>query len=412
MPRIVPLYIGLRYTRAKRRNQFISFVSAFSLVGMALGVMALIAVLSVMNGFDREMKARILSVVPHGFIDREPELDDWQTLAAKVDQHPEVMASAPYIEGFGLVTHARGVEGVQILGVEPEAQARVSVVEQRMTLGSTDDLVAGEFRIVMGRLLARQLGLALGDKVRVTLPDIRVTPAGIFPRVRRFTLVGVFEVGAQMDQSLAMIHLDDARRLFRVEGVQGLQLQVSDIYRAAPVLSDLASELGPDYRVRDWSQTQGSLFQAVKMEKLVIAVLLGIIIAVAAFNIVSSLVLMVADKRSDIAVLRTLGMSARQIMAVFVVQGSAVGIAGTAIGAVLGCLLALNIGALVASIESLLGLRIFDPAVYFISHLPSQLMWRDVVSICGVALLLSFLATLYPAWRAAKIEPAEALRYE
>ncbi|WP_341937057.1 lipoprotein-releasing ABC transporter permease subunit [Marinimicrobium sp. C2-29] len=412
MPRIVPLYIGLRYTRAKRRNQFISFVSAFSLVGMALGVMALIAVLSVMNGFDREMKARILSVVPHGFIDREPELDDWQALAAQVDQHPEVMASAPYIEGFGLVTHARGVEGVQILGVEPEAQARVSVVEERMTLGSTDELVAGEFRIVMGRLLARQLGLALGDKVRVTLPDIRVTPAGIFPRVRRFTLVGVFEVGAQMDQSLAMIHLDDARRLFRVEGVQGLQLQVSDIYRAAPVLSELASQLGPDYRVRDWSQTQGSLFQAVKMEKLVIAVLLGIIIAVAAFNIVSSLVLMVADKRSDIAVLRTLGMSARQIMAVFVVQGSAVGIAGTAIGAVLGCLLALNIGALVASIESLLGLRIFDPAVYFISHLPSELMWQDVASICGVALLLSFLATLYPAWRAAKIEPAEALRYE
>lgn len=412
MPRIVPLYIGLRYTRAKRRNQFISFVSAFSLIGMALGVMALIAVLSVMNGFDREMKARILSVVPHGFIDREPELDDWQALAADVDQHPEVMASAPYIEGFGLVTHARGVEGVQILGVEPEAQARVSVVEERMTLGSTDDLVAGEFRIVMGRLLARQLGLALGDKVRVTLPDIRVTPAGIFPRVRRFTLVGVFEVGAQMDQSLAMIHLDDARRLFRVEGVQGLQLQVSDIYRAAPVLSELASELGNDYRVRDWSQTQGSLFQAVKMEKLVIAVLLGIIIAVAAFNIVSSLVLMVADKRSDIAVLRTLGMSARQIMAVFVVQGSAVGIAGTAIGAVLGCLLALNIGALVAFIESLLGLRIFDPAVYFISHLPSELMWQDVASICGVALLLSFLATLYPAWRAAKIEPAEALRYE
>lgn len=408
----VPLYIGLRYTRAKRRNQFISFVSAFSLLGMALGVLALIVVLSVMNGFDREMKARILSVVPHGFIDGTPELLDWSPVAERALAHPEVQGVAPYIEGFGLVNYGRGAEGIQIQGIDPQRQQDVSVVESRMLLGSTEDLAPGEFQVVMGRLLARRLGLALGDSVTLTLPDIRITPAGVYPRVRRFTLVGVFEVGAQMDQSLALIHIDDARRLFRFRGVQGIQVQVEDIYRAAPVLSALAEQLPGNLRVRDWSQTQGSLFQAVKMEKIVIAVLLGIIIAVAAFNIVSSLVLMVADKRSDIAVLRTLGMTARQIMAVFMVQGTAVGLVGTVLGALLGSILAWYIGPIVAALEDVLGMRVFDPSVYFISHLPSELLWQDVLTICTISILLSFLATLYPAWRAAKIEPAEALRYE
>lgn len=409
---MIPLYIGLRYTRAKRRNQFISFVSGFSLVGMALGVMALIVVLSVMNGFDREMKQRILSVVPHGFIDHSGGLENWQTLADRVEQHPEVVAAAPYIDGFALVSYARGVEGVQLQGILPHAQERVSVVEQHMVAGSTHDLRAGEYGIVMGRLLARQLGLALGDKVKLTLPDITITPAGVYPRMRRFTLVGVFQVGAQMDHSLAMIHIDDALRLLRRPGPQGLHLKVEDIYRAAPVLAELGETLGPEYDVKDWSQTQGSLFQAVKMEKLVIAALLSIIIAVAAFNIVSSLVLMVADKRGDIAVLRTLGLTARQVMAVFVVQGSAVGFAGILIGAVLGSVLAVFIGPLVASLEALLGLRVFDPSVYFISYLPSDLRWQDLVTICATALVLSLLATLYPAYRAAQIEPAEALRYE
>jgi len=408
----VPLHIGLRYTRAKRRNQFISFISAFSLVGMALGVMSLIVVLSVMNGFDREMKARILSVVPHGFIDRVPELADWQALESRVTQHPEVVAAAPYIQGFALMTGAGRLEGVQLQGIDPDREARVSVVEQRMLAGSTQSLQAGGFGIVMGRLLARKLGLTIGDKVRVTLPEVRLTPLGAFPRERRFTLVGVFEVGAQLDQSLAMIHLEDAQRLYRYEGVQGLHVKVTDIYRAAPVMQELADELGEGYRVRDWSQTQGSLFQAVKMEKLVIALLLGIIIAIAAFNIVSSLVLMVADKRSDIAVLRTLGLSARQVMAVFMVQGTTIGLAGVVLGSLAGTALALYIGPLVALLESALGAQAFDPSVYFISHLPSQLLWQDLLGVCGVALLLSVLASLYPAYRAAQIEPAEALRYE
>ena len=412
MLNLIPVTIGLRYTRAKRRNQFISFVSGFSLVGMALGVMALIVVLSVMNGFDREMKERILSVVPHGFIDQSPALEDWHSLAKRVETHSEVLAAAPYIDGFALITHARGVEGVQLQGILPETGQRVSVVEDHMLVGSTEALAAGEYGIVMGRLLARHLGLALGDQVRLTLPDIAITPAGVYPRVRRFTLGGVFEVGAQMDQTLVMIHLDDAQRLLRRSGPQGLHLKVSDIYRAGPVMAELATQLGEDYEYKDWSQTQGSLFQAVQMEKLVIATLLSIIIAVAAFNIVSSLVLMVADKRGDIAVLRTLGLTARQVMVVFVVQGSAVGFAGTLIGAVLGSFLAIYIGPLVAGLESLLGVRVFDPSVYFISYLPSHWRWQDLLAICVTALTLSVLATLYPAYRAAQIEPAEALRYE
>lgn len=408
----IPLYIGLRYTRAKRRNQFISFVSAFSLLGMALGVMALIIVLSVMNGFDREMKQRILSVIPHGFIDQQPQMGDWQAVARQVEAHPEVVATAPYIGGFALISYERGVESVQLQGILPEAEARVSVLEQHMIIGSSTDLRPGEFGIVMGRLLARSLGIAPGDKVNLTLSDINITPAGVFPRTRPFTLVGVFEVGAQVDQTMAMIHIEDARRLFRYQGVQGLHVKVTDIYRAAPVLSEVAEGFGAGYTIKDWSQTQGSLFQAVKMEKIVIAALLCIIIAVAAFNIVSSLVLMVADKRSDIAVLRTLGLNARQVMAIFVVQGSAVGVAGTLIGALIGCVAALTLNGIMNFFEALFGWQIFNPDVFFITQLPSVLMWQDVAFICTLALTLSVVATLYPAYRAAKIEPAEALRYE
>ena len=408
----IPLYIGLRYTRAIRRNQFISFVSAFSLLGMALGVMALIIVLSVMNGFDREMKQRILSVIPHGFIDQQPQMQDWQAVARQVEQHPEVVATAPYIGGFALISYDRGVESIQLQGILPEAENRVSVLEQHMIVGSSTDLRPGEFGIVMGRLLARSLGIAPGDKVNLTLSDINITPAGVFPRTRPFTLVGVFEVGAQVDQTLAMIHIDDAKRLFRYQGVQGLHVKVTDIYRAGPVMGELAGDFGESYTVKDWSQTQGSLFQAVKMEKIVIAALLCIIIAVAAFNIVSSLVLMVADKRSDIAVLRTLGLNARQVMAIFVVQGSAVGVAGTLIGALIGCVVAQTLNRIMNFFEALFGWQIFNPEVFFITQLPSVLMWQDVAFICGLALTLSVVATLYPAYRAAKIEPAEALRYE
>lgn len=408
----IPLYIGLRYTRAKRRNQFISFITAFSLVGMALGVMALIIVLSVMNGFGREMEERILSVIPHGFVDQFPALNDWQALSAQVNQHSQVVASAPYISSSAMVSYAGGVEAIELQGILPEAEAQVSIVEQRMFVGSIMQLQPGEYGIVMGRLLASRLMLTSGDKIRLTSPEINITPMGAFTRSRSFTLVGVFEVGAQVDNTLALIHVQDAQKFLRKPGVQGLHVKTENMFAAAQVMTELRAQLGDGYSVKDWSQTQGSLFQAVKMEKIVIGSLLMIIIAVAAFNIVSSLVLMVADKRSDIAVLRTMGVSARQVMAIFIVQGSAVGFFGTFIGTVIGCIVALTLTPIISVLESVSGMQMFDPDVVYISQLPSVLLWQDVALICGIALLLSFVATLYPAYRASQIEPAEALRYE
>ena len=413
MMKNIPLYIGLRYTRAKRRNQFISFISAFSLIGMALGVMSLIVVLSVMNGLDREMKQRLLSVIPHGYITREPALSNWAEIAQAVKQHPKVVGAAPYIASEALVAYAEGVQGIQIEGILPEEETKISVIDQHMLLGSLADLKAGEFGVVMGRLMASQLGLALGDKVVITSPDINITPAGVYLRKKSFTLVGVFEVGAQVDMDLALIHLNDAQKFFRIQGAaQGLHVKANDLYDAAGVMSDLAKQFGSEYRVKDWSQTQGSLFQSVKMEKIVTGTLLNILIFIAVFNIVSSLVLMVADKRSDIAVLRTLGLTARQVMGIFIVQGSAVGFAGTLIGILVGCVLTWLLNPIMSLLETLFGFHFFDPNTFYISTLPSYLMWQDVLTITLTALILSFLATLYPAYRASKIEPAEALRYE
>lgn len=408
----IPLYIGLRYTRAKRRNQFISFISTFSLVGMALGVMALIIVLSVMNGFDREMKGRILSVIPHGFIDQKPRVADWQALVAQVTKHPQVVAAAPYISSTVMISYASGIEAVELQAIIPEEEQKVSILGDSMLVGSLDQLQPGEYGIVMGRLLASRLALAPGDKIRVTSPEINITPMGAFTRSRSFTLVGVFEVGAEVDSNMVFVHLLDGQKFLRKAGAQGLHVKTTDMFAAPLVMSELREQLGDQVSVKDWSQTQGSLFQAVKMEKIVVGALLMIIIAVAAFNIVSSLVLMVADKRSDIAVLRTLGLTARQVMAVFVVQGSAVGFFGTLVGTLIGCLVAFTLPSIMDFVEQLSGFQVFDPDVYFISQLPSVLMWQDVVVICSVALSLSFLATLYPAYRASRIEPAEALRYE
>lgn len=408
----IPLFIGLRYTRAKRRNQFISFISGFSLLGMALGVMALIIVLSVMNGFDREMKQRILSVIPHGYVDQLPKVDDWQLLANKVNAHPHIVASAPYIASTIMLTYGGRIEAAELQAIDPVAETKVSVVDEKMLVGRLDYLQPGEYGIIMGRILASRLQLAPGDKIRVTSPEINMTPLGAFTRTRNFTLMGVFEVGAEVDTRLAMIHIDDAKTFLRVPGVQGLHVKTTDMFLAPQVMSELRQELGESVQVKDWSQTQGSLFQAVKMEKLVVGTLLMVIIAVAAFNIVSSLILMVADKRSDIAVLRTLGLTARQVMGIFIVQGVAVGLVGISLGVILGCIIAVFVGDIVSFLESLLGLVVFDPDVYFITELPSLLLWSDVAVVCSVAFVLSVLATLYPAYRASKIEPAEALRYE
>lgn len=409
----MPLYIGLRYIRARRRNQFISFLSGFSLLGMLLGVAALVIVLSVMNGFDRELKTRLLSAIPHATLTAPEGLPDWQAVAGQVRREPAILAAAPYIDGFAMVGFGRSLQAVNFSGIDPVTEAAVSDIHQHMVMGSLQDLEAGKFGLVLGRLLARQLSVVPGDKILLTLPQLNITPAGIFPRVKRFTVVGIFEVGAQVDQSLVLMHLADAGRLLRRAGrVDGLHLRVADIFDAAEVVTRARMQVAPDYQLADWSQSQGSLFQAIKMEKTVITVLLMIIVLVAAFNIVTSLVLMVADKRSDIAVLRTLGMTAGQVMAIFVVQGSAVGAIGIVLGAIIGSLVAWYVGPLVQWLESVSGFYLFDPSVYFISHLPSHWLWADVLLVGSVGLVLSLLASLYPAWRASQVEPAETLRYE
>jgi len=413
-------FIGLRYTRAKRRNQFISFVSGFSLLGMALGTLALIVVMSVMNGFDREIKQRLLQVIPHIEVHAETGLVDWAAMRADIVQAAGVEA---YVDGDAMASFERGMQGIQLRGLLPADITRVSSLDKHMLLGSLDDLREGEYNAVIGRLLARYLGVSPGDKINITLPQLVVTPVGIYPRVKRFTIVGVFEVGAQVDQQLVVIHLNDAQKLFRLGArVSGIEIKTDDMYSADLTAKTLLHKLREmDYgsvdsqqsiEIRDWSQTQASLFSAVKMEKIVVSVLLMIIIAVAAFNIISSLVLMVADKKFDIAVLRTLGLSRGQIMAIFVVQGTSIGCLGVFVGGALGSLIAQYIGVIVSALESITGLRVFDPNVYFISHMPSVLMWSDVVVVVSVGLLMSVLSTLYPAYRASCIEPAEALRYE
>lgn len=410
---LTSFFIGLRYIKAKRRNQFISFISGFSLLGMALGTLSLIVVLSVMNGFDREIKQRILSVVPHVFVDKTPRLNDWPLLSQTLSLEPNIVATAPYIAGFSMLSSQQGVQSAQVQGILPEVEKNVSVIGDYMSDGSVNDLQAGEFHIVLGRILARFLRVNIGDQVLMTLPELSITPAGLFPRVKRFTVVGIFEVGAQVDQSLALIHLGDAQKLFRYgQGVQGLRIKTNDIYQTQQLARTLKTTLGNDYQLTDWSQTQGSLFDAVQMEKRMVTLLLLIIVAVAALNIVTGLVLMVADKRGDIAVLRTLGMSTKQIMGIFITQGSVIGILGIVIGTVLGCLLAVFISDIIRVVESTLGVYVFDPNVYFISQIPSQLRWEDVLLICGAGISMSILATLYPAYCAAQVEPAEVLRYE
>lgn len=405
-------FIGLRYTRSKRSNHFLSFVSGFSFFGMMIGVMALIIVLSVMNGFDRELKTRILSVVPHGFVKTPSPVADWQALETQLLKQPRLIATAPYIDGFGLLGR-RGInQGVEIQAIMPSYESKVSVINQHMLMGSLDQLKPSGYGIIIGRLLARQLRANIGDKLSLTLPDVSITPAGVFPRSKRFTLVGVFEVGAQLDQNLALIHLKAGQKLFKYgHKVEGLRIKVDDIYQAESVLAAIKNER-PELSTSNWVESQGSLFQAVKMEKMMVSVMLLLIVAVAAFNVITSLVLMVSDKRSDIAVLRTMGMSAKQVMLVFIIQGMSLGGLGVLLGTGLGVAIAYWVADISQALEALMGVPIFDPNVYFIKQLPSEIRLSDVSWIVLASLFISFLATLYPAYRASQIEPAEALRYD
>jgi lipoprotein-releasing system permease protein len=407
-------FVGLRYTRSKRRSQFVSLVSVFSLLGMVLGVAALIIVMSVMNGFESELRGRILQFLPHVFIqDKQGKVSDWQELADKINKQHNVLGVAPYIEGSGLISQRGKVDGIHLSAIYPHLQSTVSSVDDYMVDGSIKNLAAGQFGIVIGAINARKFRLNLGDKVAIVLPKVTVTPAGIFPRVKQFTVVGIFELGAALDAVEAFIHIDDGAKLFAVaEGVQGVRVKTTDVLTASRVASQLQSVLGQGYKVSDWGVLQGNLFKAVKMEKLMVGLLLFIIVAVAAFNIISILTMMVADKRGDIAVLRTMGAQPGQVMRIFVTQGVIIGFGGTLLGVLFGVPLALYIGDIVGVLEQLFQFRVFDPSIFFITTLPSVLHWQDVLAVVIGALTLSFTATLYPAWRATQIEPAEVLRYE
>ncbi len=409
--------IGLRYTRAGRRsgrNSFISFISLISMAGIALGVAALIVVLSVMNGFQKEVRDRMLSVLSHvELFDGSGSLPDWPSLAAQVKQHPEVRGAAPFVDGQAMITRNDVVRGIIVRGILPSEEPKVSAVASQVMQGSLDALRSGEFNIVIGRELARSFRLRVGDKLTLIAPQGQVTPAGVLPRLKQFNVVGIFEAGHyEFDSSLAFIHLEDGERLFRLAGPSGLRLKVADMQRAPEVASELGAMLKGDLYLRDWSQQNRNWFAAVQTEKRMMFIILTLIIAVAAFNLVSTLVMTVTDKQADIAILRTLGASPGSIMKIFILQGGLVGLLGTVIGVTLGVMVALNIDVIVPFIEGLFGVQFLPRDVYLISALPSDLRWPDVGRIGGMAVVLAFLATLYPSWRAARVRPAEALRYE
>jgi lipoprotein-releasing system permease protein len=410
----LPLFIGLRYTRSRRREGFVSFISGFSLFAMALGVMALIVVLSVMNGFDREIKSRLLQVVPHitGTSVQGVSTADIDDLRQRLNNRQSPVTSVtPLVESFAMLSYQSQQLGLMVQGLDPDWPS-AKLLQAQMLSGHVEQLRPGEFGIILGSQVARRLGVFVGDRLQLTLPQVTVTPAGIFPRIKSFVVSGIFQVGAQVDASVSFIHQRDARKLLRLgERYQGVQLTLNDAYQADNWLAANPQPMaGQNWRT--WTQSMGTLFQAMRMEKLVVSLLLSVIIAVAAFNIIASLVLMVADKRSDIAVVRTLGASSGLVVRVFMVQGLAVGFLGILVGTVLGCLLAIFIGDIVSLMETLFGVYLFDPSVYLISALPSRLLLSDVVLVVFSAGIISFLATLYPAWRAGQVLPAEALRYD
>ena len=406
-------FIGLRYSFSRKRNRFTSVISLVSMLGMVLGVASLISVLSVMNGFAGELRGRILSLVPHGFVQSTDGISDWSALGESLLQSEGIVAYSPYISAKVIFSNGRTLRGAVLTAIDPVLEAGVSHIPQAMVSGDLNALGDTGFSVVLGTSLARILGVSVGDTLEVTVPRLTVTPLGVFPRSKRLRVVGLFEVGAQPDTYQAYVGLASGQKLLGPRNaVQGLQLKTNDLFLAPEILREAAGSLSGNYQVRDWSQTQGSLFQAVKMEKVMVSLLLLSVVAVAAFNIVSTLVMSVAEKRRDIAVLRTMGARAGGIMAIFMAHGLGLATVGIGIGAVLGVLLASNISAITIFLERLLGVKLFDPAVYFISELPSQLIWGDVVAVILASLLLSLLATLYPAWRAARVAPAEVLRYE
>jgi lipoprotein-releasing system permease protein len=410
------LFIGLRYTRAKRRNHFISFISLISLLGITLGMTALITVMSVMNGFQKEVRSRILGVASHILISGlDGALTDWQRVAREALKHPQVEAAAPYVSAQGMVSFNNVVSGVVVRGILPDMEDRVADLGQMMIDGKLDDLVPGRFGIVIGRELARALGVFTGDKIVLISPQGQVTPAGILPRLKQFTIAGIFEAGHfEYDSGLVLIHLADAQKLYRMENdeVSGVRLKLRDLFLAPQVAQELVPMISADVHISDWTRQHANYFRAIQIEKRMLSLILALIIAVAAFNIVSTLVMAVTDKQSDIAILRTLGASPRSIMKIFIVQGTIIGIVGTALGVIGGVLLAYNIEAVIAAIERVFSVQFLSREVYYISEIPSDPQLADIVTVAVVSFVLTLLATLYPSYRASKVNPAEALRYE
>ena len=409
------LFIGLRYTRAKRRNHFISFISLISILGMALGVMALIVVLSVMNGFQKEIRARMLGASPHLEVVADGgRLNDWQVVLDKVAQHPQVSAAAPYVAGQGMLSFGQSVQGVMVRGIDPQQETAITGLSDKMKVGALSDLRGGEFTIALGSDLARTLGARLDDKIMLIAPQGQITPAGMMPRLKQFRVAGIFEIGmAPYDNSLALIHLNDAQKLFQLgDAVTGISAKLHDIDLAPRVAAELQSRLPPDLYANDWTHQNSNYFRAVQMEKKMMFIILSLIVAVAAFNIVSTLVMAVTDKQADIAILRTLGASPRSIMKIFIVQGVVIGVIGTLLGSLGGIVLALNLDVVVPFIEQLFRVQFLAKDVYYISELPSDLRYPEVMLVAGMSFLICLLATLYPSYRASQTQPAEALRYE
>lgn len=416
MFRPAALFIGLRYTRAKRRNSFISFISLISMIGIALGVMVLITVLSVMNGFDKEIKKRVFSMVPPITVSSvNGSVSDWQTLEKTLGKLPSIKATAPYVTGEVLLSYSGGVQAALVNGILPENEKNVSELATKMVQGNLSDLQPGKFGIVLGENLAELLGATVGDKVTVVTPQVSLSPAGVLPRFKRFTVIGIFRAGNGFgfDRGFGFIHLNDAQKLYGLGTfVTGLHVNISDVYAAPKVAAQIINALSENASVSTWGDQFGEFFHAVQLEKTMMFFILILLIAVAAFNLVSTLVMVVNDKEADIAILRTFGATPGMIMSIFMVQGGLVGLIGTFLGVAGGIALAYNVTSIVNTIEYVFHVQLISSNVYFVNYLPSVIMFSDIVKICIVSLVLSFVATIYPAWSASKTDPVESLRYE
>ena len=415
MFRPLELYIGLRYLTSRRASRFVSFISLVSLLGVAVGVAALIVVLSVMNGFEQELRARLLNLTSHAVVTApDGRLRDWQPLLERIEATPGVAGAAPYVEVQAMLAHEGVLKGTLLRGIDPDLEAAVSRVEQQLVAGSLSQLVPGSDQLVMGRLLAARLRVGVGDSLTLLVPTGSDTGTRLVPRLRRFTVAGLFDVGMEeQDGVLALAHLEDAAAARGRPGeVSGLRIEMDDIFAAPRLARAIAAELGPGYEARDWTTENASYFRAVRIEKTMMTIILSLVVAVAAFNIVATLVMVVTDKRAEIAILRTMGLSPGSVMRVFLVQGATIGAVGTLLGVLLGVPLALNVGTVVPALESLFGFSVLPADVYYITRLPSDLRLPQVAMVTGIALALCLLSTVYPSLRAARTEPAEALRYE